>query len=90
MFGIPYIVAPGEAEAQCAELERLGLVDGIISNDCDCFLFGGKTIYKNMFTEGKYVERYETDNIEKQFGLDRLKMICLALFLGSDYTNGVK
>ncbi|GEQ68141.1 hypothetical protein JCM33374_g1808 [Metschnikowia sp. JCM 33374] len=89
-FGIPYITAPMEAEAQCAELYKLGLVDGIVTDDSDCFLFGGSRIYKNMFNQKQYVECYIADDIEHKVGLDQKKLIELALLLGSDYTEGVK
>ncbi|SCU98557.1 LAMI_0F15258g1_1 [Lachancea mirantina] len=89
-FGIPYLTAPMEAEAQCAELLRLNLVDGIITDDSDVFLFGGNKVYKNMFQEKNYVEFYHDDVIRKDLGLEREKFIELAQLLGSDYTNGVK
>lgn len=89
-FGIPYITAPMEAEAQCAELYKLNLVDGIITDDSDCFLFGGDKIYKNMFNQKQFVECYIMDEIEAKVGLNQEKMIELALLLGSDYTTGVK
>lgn len=89
-FGIPYITAPMEAEAQCATLQELGLVEGIVTDDSDCFLFGGRRIFKNMFTSAnKYVECYDVADLEREFGLDRNKMVRLALLLGSDYTDGV-
>lgn len=89
-FGIPFITAPMEAEAQCAELLRLNLVDGIITDDSDVFLFGGTKIYKNIFQDKKYVEFYDYNTIEQKLGLNRENMIELALLLGSDYTTGIK
>ncbi|CUM62825.1 uncharacterized protein PRCAT00000383001 [Priceomyces carsonii] len=89
-FGIPYITAPMEAEAQCAELLRLKLVDGIITDDSDCFLFGGDNVYKNMFNQKQYVEFYTLRDIEAKIGLTQDKLIELAFLLGSDYTEGIK
>jgi DNA excision repair protein ERCC-5 len=89
LFGLPYITAPMEAEAQCAELVKLGLVDGIVTDDSDIFLFGGTRVYKNMFNAAKFVECYLTTDLEKEYGLDRKKLIRFAHLLGSDYTEGV-
>ena len=89
LFGLPYITAPMEAEAQCAELVHLGLVDGIVTDDSDIFLFGGTRIYKNMFNAAKFVECYLAADLEKEYALDRKKLIRFAHLLGSDYTEGI-
>ncbi|KAK2043048.1 DNA excision repair protein [Colletotrichum somersetense] len=89
LFGIPYITAPMEAEAQCAELVQLGLVDGIVTDDSDCFLFGGTRIYKNMFNSNKFVECYLSSDLEKELSLSREQLIAIAQLLGSDYTEGL-
>jgi DNA excision repair protein ERCC-5 len=89
LFGLPFITAPMEAEAQCAELVHLGLVDGIVTDDSDIFLFGGTRVYKNMFNQGKFVECYLQSDLERDFNLDRQKFINLAHLLGSDYAEGL-
>lgn len=89
LFGLPYVTAPMEAEAQCAELVSLGLVDGIITDDSDIFLFGGTRVYKNMFNQSKFVECYLTSDMEKEYALHRKKLISFAHLLGSDYTEGI-
>ncbi|KAJ2905715.1 hypothetical protein MKZ38_004582 [Zalerion maritima] len=89
LFGIPYITAPMEAEAQCAELVRLNLVDGIVTDDSDTFLFGGTRVYKNMFNGNKFVECYLAADLEGDLSLGRGELICLAQLLGSDYVAGL-
>ena len=46
LFGLPYIIAPMEAEAQCAWLDSAGLVDGVVTDDNDVFLFGAGHVYR--------------------------------------------
>ncbi|XP_022989203.1 DNA repair protein UVH3 isoform X3 [Cucurbita maxima] len=89
MFGLPYIIAPMEAEAQCAYMELANLVDGVVTDDSDVFLFGARSVYKNIFDDRKYVETYFMKDIENELGLDRNKLIRMALLLGSDYTEGI-
>uniref|UniRef100_A0A8C6YEC2 DNA repair protein complementing XP-G cells n=1 Tax=Naja naja TaxID=35670 RepID=A0A8C6YEC2_NAJNA len=89
LFGIPYIEAPMEAEAQCAVLDLTDQTSGTITDDSDIWLFGGRHVYKNFFNQSKYVEYYQYVDFQNQLGLDRNKLINLAYLLGSDYTEGI-
>lgn len=71
LFGIPYIVAPMEAEAQCAYLEQIKLVDGTITDDSDIWLFGGQCVYKNFFNHNKKVLQFRADDIRHHFSKHR-------------------
>lgn len=90
LFGIPYLEAPTEAEAQCAFLNMEKVVDGVITEDSDAFLFGAKTVYRRLFSEGRFAEAYEAEHIEGRLGLNRELLIRLAYLLGSDYTSGIR
>ncbi|KAG1675699.1 DNA repair protein complementing XP-G cells [Nymphon striatum] len=90
LFGVPFIVSPMEAEAQCAKLDELQLTDGTISDDSDIWLFGGRYVYKNFFNQKRHVEGYKLADIESLLGLHREKMINIAMLTGSDYTDGIE
>ena len=47
-------------------------------------------IYRNIFEKGDNVQAFVMKRIEDEMGLNRDKLIYLALFLGSDYTLGIK
>jgi 5'-3' exonuclease len=39
-----------------SDVTQLGLVDGIVTEDSDAFLFGARTVYRNIFSDQKFVE----------------------------------
>lgn len=88
MFGIPYIVAPKEAEAQCAYLDAANFTDGTITDDSDIWLFGGRTVYKHFFNQQKNVMEFRAETVERSYNMERNKLIQLAMLVGSDYTTG--
>ncbi|KAH9976625.1 hypothetical protein BGW80DRAFT_1558455 [Lactifluus volemus] len=46
-FGFEWRMAPGEAEAELAHLNMIGVIDAILSDDVDNFLFGAKMVVRN-------------------------------------------
>ena len=71
----------------------MGLVDGIITDDSDSFLFGAKHVYRNVFQDSKVVEAYQMDDIIGELGLERedlgrlLDLSCKVLLVGSVQNN---
>lgn len=45
-FGFEWRIAPGEAEAELAYLNRMGAIDAIITDDVDTFVFGASTVIR--------------------------------------------
>lgn len=89
LLGQPYVVSPGEAEAQCAWLEQHGLSQGVVTDDSDAWLFGAQCVYRHLFRPDRRPVRFLMKDLASQFGLDRQKMVAFALLCGSDYTTGV-
>ncbi|KAH9960288.1 hypothetical protein BC827DRAFT_1360363 [Russula dissimulans] len=46
-FGFEWRMAPGEAEAELAHMNNTGIIDAILSDDVDNFLFGAKMVIRN-------------------------------------------
>ncbi|CAL8071735.1 unnamed protein product [Calicophoron daubneyi] len=101
LFGAPFLVSPQEAEAQCATLQRLGLVDFVASDDSDVWPFGARTVCRHLFGGGDDRTKsrtaavhspscYSADDIRDTVGLSPANIIRLALLCGSDYTPGIQ
>ncbi|VAI76636.1 unnamed protein product [Triticum turgidum subsp. durum] len=89
-LGIPCLDGVEEAEAQCALLDLSSLCEGCFTSDSDAFLFGARTVYRDVFIgDGGYVICYQMEDIEKKLGFGRKSLISFALLLGCDYSNGV-
>ncbi len=89
LFGVPWVRAPGEGEAQCARMQQDGIVDGVISDDSDVLLFGATRVYRHFFSR-KACVRYEGEAIVSATRMTRSMVVMLALLLGCDYSIGVR
>ena len=94
LLGFPHIVAPGEAEAECALLQQEGVVDAVLSEDVDTLMFGCTTHLRLWGPEDRkmkggtatHVDVYKASEIKSgPSGLDREGLVLVALMNGGDY-----
>jgi flap endonuclease-1 len=98
-FGLPYVQAPQEADAQGAYLCREGKVYCVASSDFDNLLFGSPRMVTNLTlspkrrtTSGTYVpnelKMYELRKTLEGIGLTQEQLITLGVLVGTDYNPG--
>ncbi|OBZ68706.1 Flap endonuclease 1-A [Grifola frondosa] len=93
LMGIPFVVAPSEAEAQCAELARGGKVYAAGSEDMDTLTFNAPILYRHLtFSEAR---KQPISEINLQRALEGLEMNMsqftdLCILLGCDYLEPIK
>ena len=60
-IAVQYVVAPYEADAQLAYLERQGTIQGILSEDSDLLVFGAKRLLTKLDQYGDCIEINRAD-----------------------------
>lgn len=89
-MGIPYIDAPGEAEAQCAELTKGSKVFASATEDMDCLTFGTKVLLRNLTdSRTKNVTEIHVDKILSILDITHEQFIDFCILCGCDYTNTI-
>jgi flap endonuclease-1 len=98
LMGIPYIIAPTEAEAQCAVLARAGKVYAAASEDMDTLCFNTPILLRHLtFSEQRKepIQEIHLDKVLEGLGMERKQVwqklpsnICpwTAVLLTTSYT----
>lgn len=93
LMGIPYIDAPGEAEAQCSALVSAGFVYAVGSEDMDTLTFGSPILVRHLtFSEARKmpISEIHLDQVLKGLELTMPQFIDLCILLGCDYCENIK
>ncbi|OWF35194.1 flap endonuclease 1-like [Mizuhopecten yessoensis] len=92
-MGIPFIEAPGEAEAQCAALVKSGKVFATSTEDMDALTFGTTVLLRNLtVSEARKlpIKEYYYSKILEEIGLQKDEFIDLCILLGCDYCESIR
>ncbi|KAL2354365.1 flap endonuclease 1 [Cryomyces antarcticus] len=92
LMGIPFIIAPTEAEAQCAVLARAGKVYAAASEDMDTLTFNSPVLLRKLtFSEQKKepIQEIRLDKVLEGLEMDMKQFIDLCILLGCDYVDPI-
>ncbi|KAF2426195.1 flap endonuclease 1 [Tothia fuscella] len=93
LMGIPYIIAPTEAEAQCATLAKAGKVYAAASEDMDTLTFDAPVLLRHLtFSEQRKepIQEIHLDKVLEGLEMERTQFIDLCILLGCDYVDPIK
>uniref|UniRef100_A0A0W0EVQ6 XPG-I domain-containing protein n=1 Tax=Moniliophthora roreri TaxID=221103 RepID=A0A0W0EVQ6_MONRR len=97
VFGFEIHVAPGEAEAELAEMNARGIIDIVMTDDVDALIFGAEFVVrfakpedvKGKICDDVYIYMHTAIKNDDSLGLTRQGLVLLALIAEGDYDTGI-
>jgi flap endonuclease-1 len=90
-LGVPWTVAPGESDAQCADLVQRGKAWAAVTQDWDIALFGAPRALRNLtLSKTRPPELLDLSAALGAAGLTREQLVDVAILIGTDYNEGVR
>lgn len=92
-LGVEYVVAPYEADAQLAYLEKQGIISGVLSEDSDLLVFGVKCLLTKLDQYGECVmvnrQDFTACRDVSLVGWSDKEFRMMAILSGCDYLPGI-
>ncbi len=89
-LGVPWIVAPGESDAQCAHLVRAGVAWAAVTQDWDIALHGAPRALRYLTgSRTRVPEILDLDAALAAAQLTRAELVDVAILVGTDYNEGI-
>lgn len=93
LMGIPYVNAPCEAEAQCAELAKGGKVYAAASEDMDTLCYKTPFLLRHLtFSEQRKepIQEIDVAKVLEALEMDQKQFVDLCILLGCDYCESIR
>jgi len=94
-LGVPALQAPGEGEAQAAQMAARGAVWASASEDYDSLLFGAPRLVRGLAARGRAgtspgAQLVVREDLLATLGIDGEELILLGIIVGTDFNDGVR
>ena len=90
LMGIPVIQAPGEAQAQCSYMNKLGKVDAVCTEDTDCLAFGATTMVRDVNNKKQPLTEINRSKAMEDLNLTDDEFIDMCILCGCDYASKIE
>jgi flap endonuclease-1 len=90
LMGFPVVKAAAEAEAQCVELLKKGLVDAVASEDMDCLTFGCSMLLRGFKSKDKKIIEIHLKKVIEELELTMDQFVDFCILCGCDYCDSIK
>jgi len=89
LMGIPYHIAPEEAETLCSDLCKLAEVDAVLTEDTDVLAYGSPIMLCKINTYNGTCTEINHENMLNELDLQYREFLDLCIFCGTDYNTNI-
>ena len=89
LFGVPYIQAPGEAEALGAYLSSVGKIKAVLTEDTDVLAYGTSIYISNLNSSTGYCDGIYLSEVLESFEFSQEEFLDFCIMCGTDYNDNI-
>lgn len=89
LLGVPYVMAPIEAETECSHLCKTGIVSAVLSDDTDLLAYNTPIMLSNYNSADGYCQSISPYDIQQELNFTYPQLLDFYIMCGTDYNTNI-